>query len=271
MHDFKSKKYLIFILTFNTLVILNFLLFKRIFQKKASSISILTWHRISKREIRNKYFKDEMWVNDLEIFEQQLKYLYDNNYRTLSMDEFYKWYTGKIEYNKKTVVLTIDDGNIEIYYNALPVIKKYNFKATAFIIGNRVKERVNWINEEKTEYITTELIKKIEKEYPKLEIQSHSYGMHIRVKDKVKGQIMSKEEMEKDFDQMEIYNFKYIAYPYGYFNEQLKTTAKEKGYKLGFIFGGKKYAKTKRSDDPFEIHRLKVDGNMDLNDFKKLL
>ena len=269
MNVYKSKKFLIFILSYNTFIILIFLFFKRQFQDITSSIPILTWHRISKREIKNQYYKNDIWVNDLEIFEQQLKYLYDNNYRTLSMDEFYNWYIGKIEYDKKTVVITIDDGNIETYYNALPIIKKYNFKATAFIVGNRVKESVNWTNEVKSEYITKELINKIRKEYPKLEIQSHTYSMHTRVNDKFKAEIMSKKEVEKDFEQMEKYNVKYIAYPFGYYNEIFKTVAKEKGYKLGFIFG--KYSKTNRSDDPFEIHRLKVDGSMDLNYFKTLL
>ena len=246
-----------------------FLFFKRKFQKITSTIPVLTWHRISKREIKNKYFKDDIWVNDLEIFKQQIKYLYDNNYRTLSMDDFYKWYIGKIEYDEKTVVITIDDGDIEAFYNALPVIKKYNFKATAFIIGNRVKESSNWIKEEKKEHLSLELIKKIKKEYPKFEIQSHTYGMHTRANGVLRIYTINKEEMEYDFDQMKKYNLRYIAYPFGVFNQKIKTMAKQKGYKLGFIFG--KFSKAKRTDDPFEIHRLKVDGSMDLNYFKTLL
>ena len=269
MSDFKSKKFLIFILTYNTFIILIFLFFKRIFQEVTSSIPILTWHRISKREIKNKFFKKNIWVNDLEIFEEQIKYLYENNYRTLSMDDFYKWYIGKVEYDKKTVVIAIDDGNIETYYNALPVLKKYNFKATVFIIGNNVKESINWTKEEKTEYLTIELIKKIKKEYPQLNIQSHSYGMHTRINGKFRIYCVNKKEIENDFDQMEKYNFKYIAYPFGHFNKELKEIAKKRGYKLGFTFGN--YSKAVRNDDPFEIHRLKVDGSMDLNYFKTLL
>ncbi len=49
MNDYKSKKYLIFVLTYNTFIIEIVLFFKRIFQK-----NILTWHRISKGEIKNK-------------------------------------------------------------------------------------------------------------------------------------------------------------------------------------------------------------------------
>ena len=269
MNDFKSKKFLIFIFTYNTFIIIIFLIFTKRYQKVTSSIPILTWHRISKTEIKNEYFKENMWVNDLEIFEQQIKYLYDNNYKTLSMDEFYQWYIGTVEYDKKTVVITIDDGNIETYYNALPVLKKYNFKATMFIIGNTIKESINWINEEKTVFLTTELIKKIKKEYPKLNIQSHSYGMHTKINGKFRIYCVNEKEIENDFEQMEKYNFKYIAYPFGLFTQEFIEIAKKRGYKLGFTFGN--YAKAVRKDKPFEIHRLKVDGTMDLNYFKTLL
>lgn len=269
MNDLKFKKFFIFIFLYNIFIVFTFLFFKRRLENVTSSIPILTWHRISKREIKNKYFPDNIWVNDLEIFKQQIKYLYENNYRTLSMDEFYKWYIGKIEYNKKTVVITIDDGNIETYYNALPVLKKYNFSATVFIIGNRVKENVNWTKEEKNEHLTTQLINKIKKEYPKLNIQSHTYGIHTRINDKFKIYCINKKEMENDFEHMEKYNCKYIAYPFGQFNEEFIEIAKKKGYKLGFTFGI--YSKASRSDNPYEIHRLKVDGTMDLNYFKSLL
>ena len=32
----------------------------------------------------------------------------------------------------KTIIITFDDGYKDIFYNALPILKKYNFKATCF-------------------------------------------------------------------------------------------------------------------------------------------
>lgn len=38
---------------------------------------------------------------NIKIFEEQLKYLNDNNYKILTMDEFVKWKYGELELPKK--------------------------------------------------------------------------------------------------------------------------------------------------------------------------
>ena len=42
-------------------------------------------------------------------FEEQLKYLKENNYKTLTMQEFVDWIYGRIELPQKSVLLTIDE------------------------------------------------------------------------------------------------------------------------------------------------------------------
>ena len=55
-------------------------------------------------------------------------YLFINNYKTISTEEFYKWYKGEIEYYGKTLMIVFDDGYYEDYYLAYPIIKRYNIK-----------------------------------------------------------------------------------------------------------------------------------------------
>lgn len=43
------------------------------------------------------------------------------------MDEYYDWYKGKRTLKKKSIVLTIDDGDYELYYLVAPVLKRYGF------------------------------------------------------------------------------------------------------------------------------------------------
>ena len=40
-------------------------------------------------------------------------------------------------------MITIDDGYYEDYYLVLPIIKKYNFKVTSFVVGSRIKEKTS--------------------------------------------------------------------------------------------------------------------------------
>lgn len=41
-----------------------------------------------------------------------MQYLYEHDYKTLSMDEYYDWYKGKRTLKKMSIVLTIRDTDL---------------------------------------------------------------------------------------------------------------------------------------------------------------
>ena len=97
-------------------------------------------------------------------FEEHLIYFRDNGFKTLTIDEFVRWYDGEIDLPPKSVLLTVDDGakgtgahngNILI-----PMLEKYDMHATLFLIAGWWKID-NYIS-------------------PNLDIQSHTYDMHTR-------------------------------------------------------------------------------------------
>lgn len=268
INDRKIKTISIIILIFAfVFIFLN--CFNHFIYHNDKKMVILTWHRVVSSEVKQKYHKDNEWVNDLSMFEKQMKYLYDNGYRTLSMDEYYDWITGKAKYDtSKTCLITFDDGDIENYYNVLPVLKKYNFKATVFIVGAWVKPSVDWPKDSpEPYYLTDELIEKMKQEYPNFEIQSHTYNMHRKGEDDIPVvSKMSREEIEADFDSMEKYNMKYLAYPHGYNNKLVQSIAKEKGYKLAFGFT--RYGPSSKKDNFYNVRRVKVNGITGMTTFK---
>lgn len=94
---------------------------------------------------------------DPKIFEEQLEYLKKNNYNTLSINEFYNIIEKKEKSKPNSVLLTVDDARTSFWKYAYPLLKKYNSKATLFVIpgstreGNKKQNLHNVWNSEITE------------------------------------------------------------------------------------------------------------------------
>lgn len=68
-----------------------------------------------------------------ETFEAQLKFLQKNGYTTWFMRDARRLIKANKKLPPRSVVLTFDDGTRDFYENALPLLKKYNIKAVAYV------------------------------------------------------------------------------------------------------------------------------------------
>lgn len=234
------------------------------FSFKERKIAIFAYHKIVPQEIKNEYYKDNKWVDTVERFEEQMKYLYENNYKTISMSEFENWRNTDKRYPIKTVMITIDDGDLGIYYEILPILKKYNFKATMFIIGDKINDVSEEYNPKKQQFIGRDLLDYIKKEYPNLEIQSHSFSLHNPdAKD------LSFEEVKKDFIKMREFETDIFCYPYGVDSEKIKQGLKENNYRMSFMLD--KSNLSSKNDDKYKISRIGINYDTSFSNFKKWL
>lgn len=201
--------------------------------------------------------QDNLIIN-IDKFEEQLKYLKDHNYHTLTLNELYEYKQGKRILPLKSILITIDDGYQSNYDLAFPLLKKYDMNAVVFYIGEN-------INKENSPYMTKDTIKKIKKEYKNIEIASHSYSLHNE------GSInQDKKKLKEDFKKMnKIIPSKFYAYPYGAYNENIIDVLKEEDYKLAFTFGpSKNHRKMYYFDNNYKIPRLNISNDMPLWKFK---
>ena len=231
-------------------------------------IPIITFHRLVPDHIKKSKYANNQWVGSIDVFAQMMEWLYVNGYETISTQEFYEWYKGEREYHPKTVLITFDDGFYEDYYLAYPILKKYNFKATSFIVGSRIKNITPKYNEKEIGFIGEDVINKVRSEYPNFEFQSHSYNMHYYTKNrKHRIKSMSIQEMEADTISNAVYGFNTMAYPYGDYNIDIQRVLKEQGYLCAFRFGPSGYAT--RNSDLYAIPRIKINGFATINDMIK--
>lgn len=99
-------------------------------------VPVLMYHRIAPASERGSDLVD--LVLDPRVFDAQLKALKANGWHTITAAMLAaKMATGQtIAY--KTFVMTLDDGRSDGYTHAFPIIEKYGFVATFYVITGRV-------------------------------------------------------------------------------------------------------------------------------------
>ena len=96
------------------------------------NINTLLYHRVESLPTVSSLIVSE------QNFEDQLRFIREN-YEVLKADENWRGV------NRKSVVLTFDDGYVDFYKNTYPLLKKYNVPATVFVAtGNIGNTREFW-------------------------------------------------------------------------------------------------------------------------------
>lgn len=214
--------------------------------ENSTTITVLMYHYIAKD-------KDNYLCVSPETFEEQMQFLKDNNIQTLTMDEFYDIATNKKKAPKRSVVITFDDGYANNFYKAYPILKKYNFNATLFMITKNIGEKY-FLNESN--------IKEMDKDNIKVMSHtiSHPYLEKLSEEEQTKELKESKERLEKLLGR----NVEYLAYPHGTYSDKTIEISKSLGYKMALTTN---YDFHEEGEDPFKISRLVVFE--DMKDFKK--
>ena len=161
-------------------------------------------------------------------------------------------------------VVSFDDGFEDNFLNAFPILQKYGFKATIYLIPN---QKINhW--EEKNTSVLSNLLKEeqilVMQDSGLIEFGSHTLS-HVNLST-INDETLcielrkSKEEVEK-ITKKELESF---AYPYGKFDERIVKAVKEAGYKNATVV---KRGLFSQGDDIFTIKRIGILGTESFFDF----
>lgn len=115
------------------------------FQNKKKVI-VLIYHRVSKDPVAF----DDLSV-PVEIFDWQMC-LVSKLFNVITLDQAYEFLKGG-DVPPRSVVITFDDGYMDNYTVAFPVLKKYGLCATFYVAGNAIVTGKIW-NEEVTNAIS---------------------------------------------------------------------------------------------------------------------
>ena len=193
--------------------------------------------------------KDGNWI-EISNFEEQMKYLAENDFYFPTWEQVENYIDGKQELPEKSVVITVDDGDPSFFELAVPIIQKYKIPTTSFVItywyGNRANDKQDYVS-----------------------YQSHSYDMH-NAGSNGKGVMLSwdydkiKDDILLSRDVLGGANI--FCYPFGQYNDLDIKVLKENGYRLAFTTKG---GKVKKGSSKYELPRVRISGNTGIEEFKK--
>ena len=231
---------------------------------KDREIPILMYHQFLENKNLNTKIKTFVTAKQFEL---QLKILKILGYQTITFKDLKK--IGlKNRFNKKYIILTIDDGYKNNYDIMLPILKKYRMKAVIFLVSD--VEYNKWDVEKYKEEKLFMMNKKEIKEM--IESNLIEFGGHtlnhcdfakVSLKEARREIFYNKEKLEKEYN----INLISFAYPYGHLTPEVKRLVKEAGYEYAVSTDtGTGYIE----DDLFEIRRTGIDRTSFIDFLRKI-
>lgn len=218
-------------------------------------VPVLCYHQFSKKKTRTKI------AVSAEMFDTQMAYLRDNGYSVISLDTFRKFIDFKQRPPRKAVVITIDDGWKTMKTIALPILRKYGFKATLFVYTDLIRSEPNNVTlswKEIREMVDAGFI----------DVQSHS-ASHSDLT-RLSGESVEKElaESRRIIKEQVGVNVSALAYPYGMLDKRVMEIMKKHGYETGFtvIRGGNAFFYNNHA-----LNRTMIFNDHTMDDFAALM
>jgi peptidoglycan/xylan/chitin deacetylase (PgdA/CDA1 family) len=119
----------------------------------------------------------DYWSIPLPEFERQMRWLHENGYRTITLDELADWLDGTAPRPERAVALTFDDGDESFVRFAAPVLRRYGFRGTVFFLTGRAGAR-DWND---LDLVTWDALRALERE-GLIRVESHTHDMHTKVR-----------------------------------------------------------------------------------------
>jgi len=114
---------------------------------KIIQVPILMYHHIAPYSLLNSSPEySRIWVVPPESFSQQMDYLVMHGYHTITFNQLFDalYYGGPLP--SKPIILTFDDGDVDHYQYAYPILLAHHFSGMFYIITGEVGQagRMTW-------------------------------------------------------------------------------------------------------------------------------
>jgi peptidoglycan/xylan/chitin deacetylase (PgdA/CDA1 family) len=189
----------------------------------------------------------------------QLKYLKSEGYESITLNDLALHLTVGKSLPPKPVILTFDDGYADAYFHAFPLLQRFGFVGTFFLISAPIDNR-------DPEFLTWDQVEEMHAAGMKFEPHSYNHpDMRNRGYDFLVFQILApKEAIEARTGE----TCRFFAYPSGRYDQFVIDVLRSANFWGGVLTA---QGATHTTDGLFTLHRVRVRGADDLDTFARLL
>jgi len=221
-------------------------------------VPILMYHYISDPPASADAYRLDLSVRPRD-FEAQLAYLQAAGYTSISLGDLVRHLTLGDPLPAKPIVLTFDDGYVDNFVYAFPLLCRYNFRATFFVVPDLVDQGVPG-------YLTWEQAQLMAEKG--MDIESHGLD-HSELRgesaaDQLRQVQQSREAIESHLHRPVLF----FAYPFGRYDKQTIAALRQAGYRAAV---NTQAGVTHTSWGLFDLTRIRIHGGDGLDKFIAVL
>ena len=243
MQVFQQKFVIIFLFLFTLFLSFPKCMASAIDTENGTKILVLNYHKVDNTDI-------PLSVSP-EYFDAQLKYLIFHDYHSITPEQLMDYLENGTELPKNPVLITFDDGYLDNYTYAYPILLQNGFRATFFIIPDLVGT-----TKYSLDYFDWEQAKEMLENGINIESHtlSHASLSKLSVQD-AKNEIANSQKIIEDHLGKKPL---FLAYPCGSYNSIITGLAQECGYRAAFTI---RQGLVDIESDPYALERITIVRN----------
>jgi peptidoglycan/xylan/chitin deacetylase (PgdA/CDA1 family) len=210
------------------------------------------------------------WSVPPDVFAAHMSYLREHRYAPITVTQLASAMDARgLRLPERPIVITFDDGLADFYSGAWPILRRYGFSSTLYIVTGYVGSVSRWLaadGEGERQMMDWAQVAEVCADGVECGAHSHSHPQLDTLSlVAARGEIVrSREELEEHLDRP-VTSF---AYPHGYYSPAVRRMVQEAGYSSAC---GVKHAVSTLADDRFALARIIVSSNVDVESFGRLL
>lgn len=163
------------------------------------------------------------------LFDAQMAHLAEEGFRCLSLGEVLRCVGGEMEAPPRAVSITFDDGYLDNYRNAWPILEKYGFSATIFLVAEKIGTANDWDKSDAPPPLMS-IGEILEMRRAGIEFGSHTLS-HVSLTsisdDEAQRQVFaSRQRLEQELGE----SVQFFSYPYDQLDAEVASMVAESGY-----------------------------------------